>query len=174
MKTREEIYGKEAADLLRNISMYRVLTEQQLLRLYPGREDRIRNLLLHLTRQGRVFYDSTSGAYYAEPRMKSDPGMTAAFWVLLDFIDKVEYHSVSDFPAKLIFFAAGEVYEVLYVAFSQEALVSHLWAQQTEEDPPRRIVVVDNPEQIDSIDIPSISGYCTVDQEGRVTYFKKE
>lgn len=174
MKTREEIYGKEAADLLRNISMYRVLTERQLLRLYPGREDRIKNLLLHLTRQGRVFYDSTSGAYYAESRMKSDPGMTATFWVLLDFIDRVEYHSVSDFPAKLIFFAAGEVYEVLYVALSQEALVSHLWPKQTEEDPPRRIVVVDAPKQIDNIDIPGVSGYCTVDQDGRVTYFKKE
>ena len=174
LKTREEIYGKEAADLLRNISMYRVLTEQQLLRLYPGKDDRIKNLLLHLTRQGRIFYDSADGTYYAEQRMKSDPGMTAAVWVLLDFIDKVEYHSVSDFPAKLVFFAAGEVYEVLYVALSQEALVSHLWSQQTEEDPPRRIVVVDSPEQIAAIDIPSVSGYCTVDRDGRISYFKKE
>lgn len=174
MKTREEIYGKEAADLLRSIAMYQVLTEQQLLRLYPGKEDIIKNLLLHLTRQGRVFYNSANGTYYAEPRMKSDSGMTAALWVLLDFIDKVEYHSVSDFPAKLVFFAAGEVYEVLYVALSQEALVSHLWSQQNEEDPPRRIVVVDAPEQIASIDIPGVSGYCTVEPDGQVNYFRKE
>lgn len=174
MKTREEIYGNEATDLLRNISMYRVLTEQQLLRLYPGKEDRIKNLLLHLTRQGRIFYDSQSEAYYAEQRMQSDHGTTVAVWVLLDFIDRVEYHSVSDFPAKLIFFASGEVYEVLYVTLSQEALVSHLWSQQTEKDPPRRIVVVDDPEQISSIDIPGVSGYCTVDRDGQVTYFKKE
>lgn len=174
MKTREEIYGQEAADLLRNISMYRVLTEAQLLRLYSGKEEKIKNLLLHLTRQGRIFYDGASGAYYAEPRMQSDPGMTAAVWVLLDFIDRVEYHSVSDFPAKLIFFAAGEVYEVLYVALSQEALVSHLWSGQEEESPPRRIVVVDVPEQIASIDIPAASGYCTVDKDGGVAYFKKE
>lgn len=174
MKTRDEIYGQEAADLLRNITMYRVLTEAQLLRLYSGREEKIKNLLLHLARQGRIFYDDASGAYYAEQRMRPDPGMTAAVWVLLDFIDKVEYHSVSDFPAKLVFFAAGEVYEVLYVPLSQEALVSHLWSRQEEESPPRRIVVVDTAEQIASIDIPAVSGYCTVDNDGRVTYFKKE
>lgn len=174
MKTREEIYGQEAADLLRNITMYRVLTQAQILRLYSGKKEKIKNLLQHLTRQGRIFYDDVSGSYYAEQRMQSDPGMTAAIWVLLDFIDRVEYHSVSDFPAKLVFFAAGEAYEVLYVPLSQEALVSHLWSRQEEESPPRRIVVVDTPGQIDDINIPAVSGYCTVNKDGRVTYFKKE
>ncbi|WP_313529189.1 DUF5697 family protein [Anaerotignum sp.] len=174
MKTREEIYGNEAIELLRNISMYRVLTEQQALRFYSGKEDKIKNLLMHLLRQGRIFYDSTHATYYAEQRMTADPGMTAAVWVLLDFIDKVEFHSISDFPAKLIFFAAGEVYEVLHVPLGQETLVSQLWSQQTEENPPRRIVVVDNKEQIHSIHIPSASGFCTVDGNGQVSYFKKE
>lgn len=174
MKTREEIYGKEATDLLRSISMYRVLTERQILRLFGGKEDKIKNLLTHLLRQGRIFYDDAGATYYAERRMTADPSMTAAVWVLLDFIDKVEYHSVSDFPAKLVFFAGGEVYEVLHVPLGKEAMVNHLWSQQTEEDPPRRIVVVDSQEQIDSVSIPSISGFCTVDGDGQVSYFKKE
>lgn len=174
MKTREEIYGNEAADLLRSISMYRIMTEQQLLRFFSGKEDKINNLLTHLLRQGRIFYNSANATYYAEQRMTPDPGMTAALWVLLDFIDKVEYHSVSDFPAKLVFFASCEVYEVIHVPLGQEAMVCHLWSQQTEEDPPRRIVVVDSQEQIASIDIPSVSGFCTVDGDGQVSYFKKE
>lgn len=174
MKTREELYGNEATDLLRSVSMYRVLTEQQLLRLFGGKEDKIKNLLTHLLRQGRIFYNSTTATYYAEQRMTPDPGMTAAIWVLLDFIDKVEYHSASDFPAKLVFFAACEVYEVLHVPLGQEAMVNHLWSQMAEEDPPRRLVVVDSEEQIASIDIPSISGFCTVDGDGQVSYFKKE
>lgn len=174
MKTREEIYGNEATDLLRSISMYRVLTEQQLLRFFSGKEDKTKNLLSHLLRQGRIFYNSANATYYAEQRMTPDPGMTAALWVLLDFIDKVEYHSASDFPAKLVFFAAGEVYEVLYVPLGQEAMIGHLWSQQIEEDPPRRIVVVDSQEQIGSIDIPSASGFCTVNGDGQVSYFKKE
>ena len=174
MKTREEIYGQEAADLLRSISLYRVLTEKQLLRFYGGKEDKITNLLTHLLRQGRIFYDNTTAAYYAEPRMIPDPGMTAALWVMLDFIDRIEYHSASDFPAKLIFFAAGEVFEVLHVPLGKEAMVCHLWTQTVEEDPPRRIVVVESSEQIDAIDIPGVSGFCTVDADGQVSYFKKE
>ena len=35
MKTREQIYGQEAAGILRDVSMYRALTEMQLLKLYP-------------------------------------------------------------------------------------------------------------------------------------------
>ena len=174
MKTREEIYGQEAAELLRSISMYRVMTEEQLLRFFGGKEDKIKNLLAHLLRQGRIFYDSASASYYAEERMTSDPGMTASIWVLLDFMDRVEYHSVSDFPAKIVFFAAGEVYEVLHVPLGMEAIVSHLWSQQAEEDPPRRIVVVESEKQIGSVTIPGVSGFCIVDEAGQVSYFKKE
>ena len=48
-------------------------------------------------------------------------------WVLLDFIDRVEYHSPGDFPVKLVFFSAGRMYEVVYVAEGQEALVARLF-----------------------------------------------
>lgn len=45
MKTREQIYGQEAAGILRDVSMYHALTETQLLKLYPHKESKIRNLL---------------------------------------------------------------------------------------------------------------------------------
>ena len=45
MKTREQLYGQEAAGILRDVSMYRALTEMQLLKLYPHKESKIRNLL---------------------------------------------------------------------------------------------------------------------------------
>lgn len=34
MKTRQQIYGQEAASILRDVTMYRALKEEQLLRLY--------------------------------------------------------------------------------------------------------------------------------------------
>ena len=52
MKTREQIYGKEAAALLRDITTYRCIKHQQLLKLYPGKERQIDSLLAHLVRQG--------------------------------------------------------------------------------------------------------------------------
>ena len=54
MKTREHIYGQEAAGILRDVSMYRALTEMQLLKLYPHKESKIRNLLSYLQKQGRI------------------------------------------------------------------------------------------------------------------------
>lgn len=174
MKTREEIYGNEATALLRDVTMYHNLSEKQLLALYQDKDSIIKNLLTHLTKQGRIFYDNTNGCYSSNTKEKIDKGMSMAIWVLIDFISKVEYHSASDFPAKLIFFASGSVYEVIYVPLEQETLINHLWSHLVEEDPPRRIIIVDNPEQISAVNIPSVSGFCTVDVDGNIDYFKKE
>lgn len=56
MKTRTELYGKEAKSLLRDITMYRALTEEQVLRLYPGKRETMKNLLSYLTKQDRIYY----------------------------------------------------------------------------------------------------------------------
>ena len=55
MRNREQIYGQEAAELLRNITVYHCMRRDQLLRLYPGKEGVIENLLrygYHGTRDG--------------------------------------------------------------------------------------------------------------------------
>ena len=125
MKTREQIYGQEAAGILRDVSMYRALTEMQLLKLYPHKESKIRNLLSYLQKQGRIVQ---RGEYYripAEVEESIDHGLSKAVWVLTDFMEQVEYHSVSDYPAKIIFFADGEVYEIIYAEPGKEQLRKH-------------------------------------------------
>lgn len=47
MKTRAEIYGNEATDLLRIVTMYPGLCEHQLLCFHPGKEDTTKALLSH-------------------------------------------------------------------------------------------------------------------------------
>ena len=54
MKTREQIYGQEAAGILRDVAMYRALTKEQLMGLYPGKERKVENLLTYMVRQGRI------------------------------------------------------------------------------------------------------------------------
>lgn len=108
MKTRAELYGHEATELLRIISMYPGLSEKQLCRFYPGREDVTKNLLSHLCRQGRTRQTDTGGYFpYGNDKAETDSGMVRAAWVLLDFIDKAEYHSSSDFPVKIAFSPAA-------------------------------------------------------------------
>ena len=70
MKTREQIYGKEAAALLRDITTYHCMKPGQILKLYPGKERQVENLLTHLTRQGRIFYDTDTDTYFDNPDMR--------------------------------------------------------------------------------------------------------
>ena len=175
LKTREQIYGNEAADLLRNITMYKTLTEDQICRLYPGKEAVIKNLLSHLVRQGRVYRnpENKRGSASAECDANADSGMIAAVWVLIDFIDRAEYHSAGDFPVKIGFFADGELYEIIYVPYEQEMLMTHALSDKNETAA-RRIVLVDRAEQISGIDIPNTTGFCSVTPDGTVRYYKSE
>lgn len=174
MKTRAEIYGLEAAGLLRNIAMYPGLREEQLCRFFPGKKDKIQTLLSHLCKQGRI-ERSEDGSYFTHgtDTRNVDTSLIRAVWVLLDFIERVEYHSVSDFPVKLIFFADGELYEVVYAAGGQEPLLNQLLSGKAAKNAGRRIVLVETPEQIALIHI-SASGYCTVNTAGEISYYKKE
>lgn len=173
MKTRAQIYSNEATDLLRNITMYKTLTEDQIHRLYPGKEAVIDNLLAHLIRQGRVYRNPENRrvSATADCDAKIDAGMIAAIWVLIDFIDKTEYHSAGDFPVKICFFANGELYEIIYVPYEQEMLMNHALSEN-HETMALRIVIVDLPEQIRNINIPNTTGFCSVSSEGTVQYYK--
>lgn len=174
MKTRAEIYSKEAADMLRNITTYHYMRHDQFLRLYPGKEEKIDNLLSFFLRQGRIFRDEHSDLYHDGTEAHADNEMLAALWVLVDFIDRVDYHSSTDFPVKLVFIADGELYEVIYVETGGEALIEHAVAKQPG-DAEKRIVIVESAEQIGKLNIPDVTAYCTVDMNtGAVQYYKQE
>ena len=54
MKTREQLYGKEAAGLLRDISNYHCIRHEQIYRLYPDKDKAVMdNLLFYLRPAGR-------------------------------------------------------------------------------------------------------------------------
>ena len=173
MKTRAQIYEREAAALLRDISMYHVLTEKQLLLLHPGKEDKTRNLLAYLVRQNRIWQVDDFYCAAQDGMEDMDRCLLAAVWVLTDFIDQVEFHSVGDYPAKIIFFAGGEVYEIIHAALGKEVLLSHVLANPGEQTS-SYLVLVDDPEQISELLIPNVNGYCTVSPDGDVSYYRKE
>lgn len=170
--TRAEIYGNEATQLLQEISMYPGVLEQQLIRFHPGKDHIIKALLSQLARQGRIRCDPDSSYYINGSVMKNkDHSLIKAVWVLLDFLDHVEYHSASDFPVKLVFFADGEEYEIICVPQGQEVMICQAM-RRFKEGYSRRIVIVDTPEQISALDFPSISGFCIVDLYGTVKYYQ--
>ena len=174
MKTREQSYGKEAAALLRDITTYHCMKRRQILKLYAGKERQVENLLSHLIRQGRIFYDSGMELYCDSPERKPDAEMLAALWVLADFGDRAEYHSSDEFPVKLIFFADGETYEIICITPDKEALIEQALSCSDETISGRRIVIVEDTAQIPRISLPH-AVYCTVDKEtGGILYYRKE
>lgn len=86
---------------------------------------------------------------------------------------QVEYHSVSEYPAKIIFFADGEVYEIIYAEPGKEQLINQMLST-VKEVPPKYIVLIEQPEQIAGIHTPNTSGYCTVSSGGEVQYYQIE
>ena len=173
MKTRDQIYAQEATSLLRDVTMYQVLKKKQILAMYHGKEKKIENLLSYLVKQGRIY---RNGEYYlAQPDgdKNIDHGLMAAVWVLIDFIDRVEYHSSGDYPAKVIFFADGEIYEVIHAAVGKETLINHILSDPGEE-PSKFLILVDKAEQIPELLTLNVAAYCTVSAVGAVQYYQKE
>lgn len=173
MKTRADIYRQEAAELLRLVSLYPGLMQRQLSGFFPDKDSTvIAGLLSHLKRQGRIEQSDSGGWFpYGSP-FQADCGLIQSAWVLLNMINRAEYHSPGDFPAKIIFFSNGELYEIVYAEAGREILVSHALKQDARQES-RRIVLVEDAEQIPRLDFPNIAGFCTVSAAGQVLYYQR-
>lgn len=171
LKTRQELYAKEASELLRVISTYKSLLLEQLYCLFPQKEHIIMTLITNFIKQKRMFMDQSKRYVLASETIDLDNERLKAFWVLLDFFDRVEYHAAGDYPVQLSFFIENELYEVIVILFGQESLICHALACK-KEYAAKRIVIVDDANQIGKITIPGICGFCTVSNDGIIQYYK--
>ena len=126
-----------------------------------------------MLKEGRIFC-AENGRYYAnqEAQNGADKDLSRCVWVLLDFIDQVEYHTVGEFPAAILCFANGELYEIVPIPQGKETMICQL-LRQPQKDAGKRIVVVEDTAQIELLHIPQVAGFCTVAEDGTVSYYKK-
>ena len=163
MKTRET---RKAGELLRTLGEYKTLQMPQALRLFSE------PVISYLRKQRRI-YISPGGLIAASEDAAPDPGAQKAVWLLLDFIDRVDYHAVGAFPVTLYFFLGEELYEVIYVPPGQETLICH--ALSVQVDPAgKRIIIIESINQIEKISFSGISGFCTVSDAGGIQYYQRE
>jgi hypothetical protein len=175
MKTRDYLYSREAAEVLRIVSTYKTLAYEQILKMFPGKKDKIRTILGHLIKQARVFNNRETGIVSdTEDGVNSpDTELITSFWVLIDFIDRAEYHTIGEFPVKISYFADGEMYEIVYARVGYETGINRAFRDE-DNNPPRRIIVLQNLEQAKKITIPNTAGFCIVNDDGQVSYYKPE
>ena len=155
--------------ILRELSMYKSLTKTQIYLLHPGRENKITAILKSLENQCRITVTDTTIEYIHNT--DTDIGMTKAIWVLTDFIANTEYHSVSEFPAKLSFLSSGKEYAVIYAEAGKEKLISQIIQKNYTQDI-ICIVIVDSPDSISALSLPESTIFCTVTEDGRTNYYK--
>ncbi len=101
-----------------------------------------------------------------------DRGLEATVTVLADFMEQVEYHASGEYPVKIIFLADGEVYEILYAEPGKEAILN-LLLTRPEQEPPVRLVILEDATQVDLLAIPNVRAYCLLDGDGSVQYLQE-
>ena len=165
MKTRAQIYSHEASGILREISTYGVLTQKQIFGLYPQKDEQIKNLLSYLCKQKRLFL--VDGFYSLTPELSKDRdrGLEAAVTVLAD------RKAVKRHRKRIL--AGGEVYEILYAEPGKEAILNLLLARP-EQEPPVRLVILEDAAQVDLLAIPNVRAYCLLDGDGNIQYLQEE
>ncbi len=175
LKNRAAIYQREAAEMLHNISLYPGLTEEQLCRFFPEKRGNGKDLTRpHAERGARLPCRKLPLLRKSRSTKNADKDLSRCVWVLLDFIDQVEYHTVAEFPAAILCFANGELYEIVPIPAGQRDYDLPAAASKPQKDAGKRIVVVEDTSQIELLDIPQVAGFCTVAEDGTVSYYKKE
>ncbi len=157
--------------ILRELSMYKTLTKTQIFLLHPGREHKVAAILKALENQRRITVTDTTIEYIH--KTDTDIGMIKAVWVLTDFIANTEYHTASEFPAKLSFFSDGKEYAVVYAETGKEALISRIIRKDFSNEL-IYIVIVDSPDRISALALPESTIFCTVTEDGRTNYYKTQ
>ncbi len=172
MKTREDIYGKEAANFLKYITLYHNIRKEQLFLMFPQVKPEVcEKILFHLLNNRRIHYDRETNIIYDNSDKETDFEIIYCLWVVCDFIEKIEFHSSSDFPVNIVFFGEGELYEITYIPENKEAIFEQ--AFNNYELNGKRIIVLENTEQITKINISDVTAYCIVDDNtGEVKYYK--
>lgn len=168
---------EDLATIKRLLKEYRTLRTRQLYAWFPDKERRVvGNMLTFLKRGGQLVFDET-GEFAAlnPPELKKgwDDRRIAAFWVLLRFAGGIEYHACGEYPAEIFFFSGGREYEIVYVPYGNEAMLNAVFARR-EPDDTRFLVIVESPEQIESLDIPQVEWFCTVSADGSIERYLQE
>ena len=155
----------DSAQLFVLMKNSKLLNKRQ--RHYIGKSLSARGLALKITQNGRNYFAkapgiSPTGKYHAQ---------ILCFWVLLDYIGKVDCHTATGTFSRISMEIEGRDYDIVYVKKGQERLCNANIARGGDT---RYFVVVEEAEQIPFIKGKHIHSFATVSETGHVQYFSKE
>ncbi len=154
------------------LSIAGVLELSQIARMVDIKQENLETIITQMQKAGRLFRSGSKIAADDKALANYSPPTIRSMWVFADFIHRTDYYTAGEFPAVVCFFADGVEYEIIPVEQGQENIVNR--AVSKTEDPPLRLIVIDDKEQIGKLKIPGIAAYCLVDEDGTVQYFKEK
>ena len=167
-----------AVRVLELIRRYNVMAYEQVCAFFPGEEKAAGRACRKLEKTRQIIKNPYTGLYASSEFAYSlkDEGTLCCLWVLVDVLGKrkLENHYLAEkeeYPARIIFFSAQEIYDILYVGSGDLRLVNGIFAKGKRQGE-NHIVVVENVELIRQLEIPNVIGYCVV-REGSVEYYRK-
>ena len=135
-------------------------------RHYIGKSLHKRGLALFTTHGGRKYYAKGPGASPTGKYM----AQIICFWVLLDYICKVDKHYATGTFSRISMEIDGRDYDIVYVQKGQERLCN---ANMRSGGDVRYFVVVEDVSQIPFIKNDKIHTFATVSGEGRIEYYSQ-
>lgn len=173
MNPRVDLTCMDAAYLVDLVTKYKCLSVSQLLRYFPGSEERIRDLMAYFHKVGRLRFsaDHNHLACNEEWAVTENKAAEMAFWAMLDFKDKIDVHYPGMDGVTITAYGGADEYDFIAVLPGQEALVSAQIRAQRQALSDRLVVVLRSFDQIQLITIEQISAYCVVAADGKTTYY---
>lgn len=140
------------------LSKYGCLRWEQLIKLiYNKKEETAQRILVGLKKRQLILEDEGSGYVRLDPRTQSDDKMIRAFWILLQYVNKISprEHYPANYPSEIFFLKQGVQYEIVVLNPREEHVLSMLFNENRnnsddEEDITKYIIVVANTDCIEA------------------------
>jgi len=168
---------KRGEEILDFIDAYGALRTQRIEKFFPNS----RKIVDYLIKNKRL-YQSPDGIYIGtDQTIHPDKRIIAALGVLADIFHNVKNHAKVTSPAQISFIThAGDYYEIIYVGYGMEALVTAtiepgLVTKNQGEiniEGVKRIIIIEDKNQMDRLLIPQTTRYALVLPDGSLTYFR--
>lgn len=168
-----------AEEVLRLLRQYNVMKPEQVEAFFPGREKAAVRALKKLEKTRQIYRNSYTGLIASSEFAYSlkDEGTVKCLWILADMMNRkpVAGHYLAgkeDFPIRILFFSGVEIYDILYVGVGDLKLVNGMFAKsrRTGEN---HIIAVEDGTLIGAVAVPGTIGFCLVNEDGHVEYYKK-
>ena len=170
MANGKHVQGRKEEKIVDLLSEYGTLQIEQIEQFFAFEED-IRLPLRNVVKRGRAIILEEEGLVKAHKDICTDHVLMKCFWVVVDLAEEVEHHFRGTYPMILTFYANGKAYELYYCAKGDELAVSHIIRQREVQVKEQRIIVIEEPSQMNRINIPD-AAFCIIGEKGEVVYYE--